>query len=447
MSHGSHPEHQQALDTIRELVDERGVHVAVMADLCGPKVRTGKINPSQAELMPGAECVIRRRLELGTAADFSTNYPGLVDDVDVGHRVLIEDGKLRLRVSEKQQDAIVCACEVGGELGSRKGLNLPDSNLSIPAITEKDKADLKWAVGNAVDFIAQSFVRRSEDIIGIRRSIEAAGGDIPIVAKIETTHAIADLEGLLRTADAALVARGDLGVEMDVWRVPMVQKDIVRQCRRLGRPVIVATQMLQSMVNQPTPTRAEVSDAANAILDGADALMLSAESAVGEYPVESVRMLNRIALQIDGERSTVGADPGRVSVAGTWIGQHDDRTAAAVAHSAVLIALELDVKLLAVWCRSGRTARWISKYQIPKTLIALSSNDVLCRQLALCAGLEPRLVPKDFESGAIPSRQLYEHVSESLGLDPGDMVVVVGEPTAPQRASTISIHTVSRRDD
>ncbi len=444
MSHGTHQDRQQALDTLRAILDERGTHVATMADLCGPKVRTGTVDSANATLVVGEECVIARSLENGTSKAFSTNYPGLVDDVRVGHRVLIEDGEIRLRVTGKQRDAVICVCEAGGELGSRKGVNLPDSHLLLPAISEKDEADLRWVVANSVDYVAQSFVRSPEDIVMLRRLLEKADSDIPIVAKIETTRAMASLGGIIDMADAVLVARGDLGVEMDVWQVPMMQKDIVRRCRHTGKPVIVATQMLQSMVDHPSPTRAEVSDAANAVLDGADALMLSAESAIGKYPVEAVSMLNRIAQQVEGDRFDADADFSKQLAEGSWVGHQVDRTAAAVARSAVLVAHDLGAKLVAVWCRSGRTIRWISKYQMPKILIGLSSSESLCRRLALCSGVEPRLVPKDVESGAVPSSQVYERLSGLFGLVPGDMLVVVGEPTAPHRASTISIHTVQR---
>ncbi|MGD2108354.1 MAG: pyruvate kinase [Phycisphaerae bacterium] len=443
MSHGSTEDHGQALERLRELADSRGAVFAVMADLCGPKVRTGTIDPEDATLAAGAGCMITRESMTGTAEKFSTNYPGIVDDVSVSDRLLIEDGSIALRVVEKQPDALVCKCEVGGTLGTHKGLNLPDSDLSLPAVTEKDESDLRWAVANSVDYVAQSFVRRPEDLAALRERLDrAGGGDVPIVAKIETTQAVAALEEIVEAVDAVLVARGDLGVEMDVWRVPMVQKDIVRRCCRLGKPVIVATQMLQSMVANASPTRAEVSDAANAILDGADALMLSAESAVGAYPVESVRMLNRIALQVEKDRLESAADFSRVLAEGSWVGRQVDRRAAAVARSAVLIAQDLGAKLLVVWCRTGRTVRWISKYQIPKALVGLSSDGSLCRRLALCGGVEPRLVPEDFESGAMPSSRLYEQLTAWSALVPGDMIVVVGEPTAPHRASTINIHTV-----
>jgi len=205
--------------------------------------------------------------------------------------------------------------------------------------------------------------------------------------------------------------------------------------------VIVATQMLQSMVDHPSPTRAEVSDAANAVLDGADALMLSAESAIGEYPVEAVRMLNCVAREVEDDRSETADDVSSVLATNVWVGHQVDRKRAAVARSAVLIAQDLKAKLIAVWSSTGRTVRWISKYQMPKALLSLSSDEAMCRRLALCAGIEPRLVPKDFESGAISSGQLYEHLKASFGLVSGDIFVIIGEPTAPHRASTISIHT------
>jgi pyruvate kinase len=220
-----------------------------------------------------------------------------------------------------------------------------------------------------------------------------------------------------------------------------MQKEMVRRCRLLGKPVIVATQMLQSMVDQPSPTRAEVSDAANAVLDGADALMLSAESAIGEYPVEAVKMLNRVAREVEDDRSATPDESSSVLSTNLRVGHQVDRKRAAVARSVVLIAQDLGAKLITVWARSGQTIRWISKYRMPKPLLSLSSDETMCRRLALCAGIESRLVPKDFESGAIPSGELYEHLKSSFGLVSGDIFVVIGEPTAPHRTSTISIHT------
>lgn len=229
---------------------------------------------------------------------------------------------------------------------------------------------------------------------------------------------------------------------MDVWRVPMLQKDIVRRCRRIGKPVIIATQMLQSMVHQPTPTRAEVSDVANAVLDGADALMLSAESAVGTYPVEAVAMLGRVMQQVEDDPIESAARWLATLDESRWVGHDADRTTAAVARSAAIVAHDLGAKAIAVWCRTGRTARWISKYQMPQVLIGLSSREALCRRMALLRGVEPMHVSTESENGAEPSQALYDRIVREHCLERGQIVVIVGEPTAPHRASTVSIHVV-----
>ena len=442
MSHGEREEHQSTLDTLRDIVGFRGTQVATLVDLGGPKVRCGLIDPAQAMLASGAMCAIVRSNGQGTAERFSTNYSALVEDVQTGQRVLIDDGNIRLRVTEKRADALICICETGGPLGSHKGINLPDSHLSLPALTEKDHVDLKWAVANSADYVAQSFVRGPGDVQALRKTLHHLQSDIPIIAKLETPQAIETLDAIIAEADALLVARGDLGVEMDVWRVPMLQKDIVKRCRRVGKPVIIATQMLQSMVHQPTPTRAEVSDVANAVLDGADALMLSAESAVGTYPVEAVAMLNRIVQQVEEDPTESAARWLATLDDSRWVGHDVDRTTAAVARSAAIVAHDLGANLIVVWCRTGRTARWISKYQMPQVLVSLSSDEALCRRMALCHGVEPMQVSAEFENGTEPSPVLYDRIVRAHGLEPGAIVVIVGEPTAPHRASTVSIHVV-----
>lgn len=443
LSHGDHQQHNEALRTVREVAGRRGAFVATMADLCGPKVRTGVVNPNHAALTPGSTCVIVPEPVVGTAERFSTNYPGLVAEVEVGHRVLIDDGQIHLRVLEKRAGELACACEAGGTLGSGKGINVPDSNLSLPALSEKDHDDLGWAIENGLDYVALSFVRKPEDLEQLRSRLREARADIPIIAKMETPQAIGALDAIIASADAVLVARGDLGVEMDVWRIPMLQKRIVHQCRRMGKPAIIATQMLQSMVDHRTPTRAEVTDVANSVLDGADAVMLSAETAVGSYPVEAVRMLGLITGEAEASRVD-GADESRPGFLDERmrVGHAVDKTTAAVARSAALVAHDVGARLIAVWCQSGRTARWISKYQLPQILVGLSASDVMCRRLALSYGVEPMAVSPEFAAGTGPVDELQRRLAERHGLEKGDIFIVVGDPTARKRRSTLSIHVV-----
>ncbi len=442
MSHGSHDDHQQAVDTLRRVAEARGAHVAVMTDLAGPKVRTGPMDPEKSEINDGDTCHIVREPIDGRATRFGTTYPGLVDEVAIGHRILIDDGQIRLRVVDKTAEALVCRCDDGGTIASRKGVNVPDSDLTLPALTEKDRRDLAWAVGHTVDFLALSFVRRVEDIELLRGLVEEAGGDQPILAKIETPHAIRDIDRIIEGSDGIMVARGDLGVEMDVTQVPLLQKDIVRRCRVAGKPVIIATQMLHSMIYEPSPTRAEVSDVANAVLDGTDAVMLSGESAAGRYPVRAVAMMNRIceqAMAFDPEHTRLISELADTRL---HVGHKVDRTASAVVRSTAIIAQDIGARLIAVWCLTGRTVRWLSKYGVDQPLIALSSDAAVCRRLALSYGVQPMLVSAD--RGDLD--RLWSDIEEKLaaqhGLSPGDFIVAIGEPGDPARSRTISIRTV-----
>lgn len=442
MSHGSLEDHQRAHDLVREIAAERGVHVATLADLCGPKVRTCKMKKGDRTIAEGETCEIVSACDLGTAQRFGTNYAGFIDDVQPGHRVLIDDGAIRLRAVERRGDSLVCECEVGGEIGSRKGLNVPDSHLSLSALSEKDHTDLAWALENGVDMVALSFVRHPDDVNLLRIAIRKAGAETPIVSKIETPQAIDALDDIIRVSDGVLVARGDLGVEMDVWRIPTLQKDMIRRCRLYGKPVIVATQMLHSMTDNPTPTRAEVSDVANAALDGADAVMLSAESAVGKYPLHAVSMLGRITEQALLEESPRGRRRDDVIDAKALVGSEVDRTTAAVARSVATVAYDLRASLIAVWCRSGRTARWISKYRTSQRIVSLSGSEATCRRMSVCYGIEPLHVGVDFAEGRAPWLELEPRIVEYAGLSSGEVYVLVGDPTATRRTPTLTIHVV-----
>ncbi len=440
MSHGAIDEHAAVLSEFHRLRKSLGVYAAVMADLCGPKVRTGVMVDGQAEIAAGAVCRIQPEPIDGTAARFSTSHPALSQDVSVGDRVLIDDGLIRLRVTARHDSSIECRCENGGVIGTHKGLNLPDSNLSLPALTDKDVRDVRWALQAGVEYVALSFVRGPADIDALHRVMDDAGRHVPVVVKIETPQAIRSLDEIIAKADAVLVARGDLGVEMDVWRLPILQKDMVRRCRRAGKPVIIATQMLHSMVSNATPTRAEVSDVANAVLDGADAVMLSAESAVGRYPVESVEMLNLIAREAMTFRGSTPGEADGLLDQRLVVGQEVDATKSAVARSAALIARDLGAKLIVVWCHSGTTARWIAKYQPTQPIVGLSSDETVCHQLALCYGVEPLAVSVGESAGEEASwPAVHNRIAARYGRAASSLMVVVGDPQHPERASNLSI--------
>ncbi len=448
MSHGTLEQHTETLATVRAVAERKGAHVAILADLCGPKVRTGEMDPERSTIAVGEDCVIARSLDegqTGTAARLVTNTAHLVDDLQVGHAVLIDDGAIALRVTETRDDEVTCRCGAGGTIGSRKGINVPDTDLGVDSITKKDVADLKWAVDSKVDFVAMSFVRRVADIEAIKKTLLDLEADIPVVAKIETPQAVEVIDEIIGVTDAILVARGDLGVEMDVTKLPMLQKSIVLKCHEMGRPVIVATQMLHSMVENAVPTRAEVSDVANAVLDGADAVMLSAESAAGAFPVPSVRMMRRIAEQVHEAKAEMG-DRWSDSLAHRMrVGYLRDATTSAVARSAALVAHDLGAKMIAVWCRRGTTARWISKYRVSQMVVGMSSDAATCRRLGLSYGISPMLVDDVFAEGDRSWVELEELILKEFPMNPEDIIVLVGDPVALEREPRLTIHVVGER--
>jgi len=298
LSHGDRSLHEDIVRRVRQQATKRKAPVAIMGDLCGPKIRVTDLDEPVTVNDGDTIAIVRAKTEASSTA-IATTHPGVVDEVKPGHRILIDDGTIRIRVQDRGGDRLQCACEIGGTIKSRKGMNFPDSDLNVPTLTDKDQNDLAWVAKSELDFVALSFVRKSADVHQLRDRLNALGRNIPIISKIETPQAVRDIDGVIEVSDAILIARGDLGVEVDVERVPLIQKDVAERCRHAGKPVIVATQMLQSMVSAPVPTRAEVSDVANAIMDGADAVMLSAESAIGDYPLQSVETMRRIAVQTD----------------------------------------------------------------------------------------------------------------------------------------------------
>ena len=443
MSHGTQAEHTKTLAAARAAAQTKREHIAVIADLCGPKIRIGTIDERNDRIDVGDTCLIVRREIDGDATRFCTNYPEVVTDVQIGQRVLIDDGSIRLLVSEKTDEHLVCTCMTGGRLATRKGVNLPESDLSLPSLTDKDRSDIAWAIEHEVDFVAVSFVRRPYDIDQVRALLDDGGSDIPIIAKIETPQAVAAIDAIIDTSNGILVARGDLGVEMDVSRIPLLQKDIVRRCGRVGKPVIVATQMLHSMVESPMPTRAEVSDVANAVLDGTDAVMLSAESAVGRFPIEAIAMMNRIADDAYEYEAGLMRRPHTLLHETIRVGEAVDPTRSSVARIAALAAQDLDARLLAVWCRSGTTARWISKYRIDAPIVGLSGREATCRRLVLSYGIEAMLVSEGNMHGDTPWRDVETLLVRRFDLEPGDIIIVVGDPEGTGREATLRIEPVS----
>jgi len=378
-SHGSQEEHAARFQRIRRAARSLGVNVCVLQDLQGPKIRTGCLkNGGPVELVEGRKATITTRAMLGDAGCFSTSYRALPRDVHRGDHILLDDGLIELRVLGVSRDSVQCEVVNGGPLGEHKGINLPGVDVSAPALSVKDRRDLEFGLKLGVDAVALSFVRRAADVEAARRLIRRLGADAPIIAKIEKPEAIGELDAILAAADAVMVARGDLGVEMPLEQVPVLQKRIILRANDLGKPVIVATQMLQSMIGEPRPTRAEASDVANAIFDGADAVMLSGETAVGRYPLATVRMMTKIAEAAEtvyrARRPKIGAWPLPVP--------------AAVADGAVRAAEDIQAKALVVFTISGATARLLAQRRPPSPIHAFSPLPETCRRLAVVWGVE-----------------------------------------------------------
>lgn len=437
-SHGTRESHAASLQRIREVADERRAVVAVMGDLGGPKIRLGSIAGGACTLAAGARVVLQRETVLGTPERLSSNYPALVDDVSVGDRILIDDGNVLLRAVEKRPDELVAVCEVGGVISDRKGINLPDSCVSSPSLTQKDRADLEWGVRNRLEYVALSFVRSPDELHELRSAIADLDSTsrTQIVSKIEKPQAVERMREIVEASDVVLVARGDLGVEMDVARVPMIQKEIAVECRLAGKPMIIATQMLQSMVSSPVPTRAEVSDVANAILDDADAVMLSAETSVGQYPVESVATMRRIALETESFTRRFGRPFATAPARETPV-------AKAVIHGASVVAEELQAALVAAWTLDGEAARLLSRHRMAAPIVALTRCSETCRQMALLYGVQPVWMP-DMRAPDCMMRELDGVVLRAGLAKPGDQVVVVSDlrPEVPGETDALMVHTV-----
>ncbi len=437
-SHGTLEKHAELLEQFNTARERHHHTTAVLGDLCGPKIRLGHIDSPGRKIEVGEEITIISGQFKPEAPLIGTTYENFARDVKDGDRILIDDGQIILRALRHEDNKVVCLVEVPGTLKIRKGINLPDSTVSAPSITDNDWQCVDWAIQNNFDFLALSFVRSGDEIRQLKSHIERVGSDIKVIAKIETAAALENLEDIAKASDIILVARGDLGVEVDIARVPLIQKHITHLCRKLGKPVIVATQMLQSMIESPTPTRAEVSDVANAIMDFADAVMLSGETAVGKYPVEAARTICRIA-----EVTEAYLEEGNVVYPKIDTGQ-ELQLSAAIAHSVAQMTEDIDVRIVAVWSQSGSTARLLSKARIDVPILAFSSNERVCRQMCLHYGVIPRCreIPQD--------TQEFIHLTDKLILErrwhkPGDKIVLLtGEPIgAADATSAVIVHKLT----
>ncbi|WP_088068579.1 pyruvate kinase [Gottfriedia luciferensis] len=436
-SHGSHEEHAARIKSIREASKETGRTVAILLDTKGPEIRTLDFEGGQAELKTGNEVIITTEPVMGTAEKFAVSYAGLIDDVHVGSRILIDDGLIGLEVIGIEGKDIRTKILNSGLVKNKKGVNVPNVRVNLPGITEKDISDIEFGIEQGVDFIAASFVRKASDVLEIRELLGKHGADyIQIIPKIENQEGIDNIDEILEVSDGLMVARGDMGVEIPPEEVPIVQKLLIKKCNNLGKPVITATQMLDSMQRNPRPTRAEASDVANAILDGTDAIMLSGETAAGSYPVESVSMMNSIALRIEKSLQYEELFKKRQR-------ENKGTITDAIGQSVAATALNLKVAAIIAPTESGHTAKMISKYRPKAPILAITSDIRICRRLTLVWGVQTQ-----FRERANSTDEMLEHAmdaaQEAKFVSNGDTVIITAGLPVGETGMTnmMKIHVV-----
>lgn len=435
-SHGTHDEHARVIDRLRRIADKEGRTICILQDLQGPKIRTGRLKQhTPVMLKTGAHLTITRRDIPGTASVISTTFKTLAQEVEMGARILLSDGLIELRVSAVRGDDVECEVINGGLLGEYKGINLPGTVVRVPSLTEKDEKDLEFGLKHGVDMVAASFIRNAEDVRAVKRVVLGHRSQAWVIAKLEKPQAIeeANLEEILDVADGVMVARGDLGVEMPPEKVPMIQKHVIRRAAEWRKPVITATQMLESMKDNPRPTRAEASDVANAILDGSDAVMLSVETASGKYPREAVAIMAKIILE--AESNMPEPMPRRRQNRHLSI---SETICESVAHA----AQDLDMKAICVYTESGATSRLISKYRPKSAIYAFASSQPVLARLNLMWGVQP------IRCQAATSTEDMVLKAERLMLkrhavQPGDVIAIVaGTRTTTGSTNFMRLHVV-----
>jgi pyruvate kinase len=428
-SHGDYSFHKRMIQTIRQIARRLGKPVAILQDLPGPKIRIGEVAENRVRLQSRRPFVLTTQKILGSELAVSVNYPGLTRSLKKGDPILLGDGEIELEAVQVGKHEVKCRIVVGGILGSHKGIHFPRSSLNIRSLTKRDKQDLTFGIENKVDLIALSFVRSGDDIVYARSEMKRRGATIPIIAKIEKHEALDQIDGILEEVDGIMVARGDLGLEIAPERIPAMQKMMIRKANHLGKPVITATQMLRSMVQNPRATRAEVADIANAILDGTDALMLSEESAAGDYPVEAVRTMAQVA-----EETETILEP-RYQFVG-----RKKSVPEAISFAAISLARDLRVEAFLIPTSSGSTARMIARYRPQHPIIAISPENQTVKMLCLVWGVYPVAV-RGFQSTDVMLRILQRKAVELGVVKRGDLVAITaGLPL--QQAGTTNMITV-----
>ncbi len=441
MSHGNQTDQQKTIRLIRNLSNKLSLPTSILVDLQGPKIRLGKFQPGQeVELKPGQRLVLTTRDVEGTSEAVSISYKALPREVKAGERILIDDGLIELRAESVNPNEVIARVVFGGILKDRKGVNFPDSTLSVPAVTEKDQADIRFAIAQEVDYLALSFVRQARDITQARDmilSLDDKHRGLPIIAKIEKPQALEDIEKILATSDGIMVARGDLGVEVAAERVPLIQKDLIAAAIKVAKPVITATQMLESMTQTPRPTRAEASDVANAILDGTDAIMLSAETATGRFPVEAVKTMNRIAECTENASTAYSRrseDPASFGYLPTF--------AHSVCHAAIIAANQLEARKILVFTESGATASILSSLRPQPTVIAFTPRAEVYHRLNLLRGVVPVLMEYVADSDTLIRVADQILVQRELATRLETVIIVAGVLNVGGATNMMKIHRV-----
>jgi pyruvate kinase len=436
-SHGTYEEHATRIQRIRQAAAEVGKHVGIMLDIKGPKIRTGKIAGGQVELVDGSTITLTiDPVEYGTAERVWVSYEGLVEDVYPGAPIRIDDGLIGLVVERVEGHDIVCRVVNGGILRDNKGINVPGVTLRIPGVTEKDAADIRFGIEQGIDLIAASFVRKAADVLEVRRILEEHDYQADIIAKIETQEGLERLQEIIEVADGIMVARGDLGVEIPTEEVPLAQKRMIALCNKAGKPVITATQMLDSMQRNPRPTRAEASDVANAIFDGTDAIMLSGETAAGKYPVEAVKTMAQIALRAEQALNNQ-------EVASRHSTAVERNLTDVIGHAVQTLAADLGVSAIVTATTSGYSAKMIAKHRPRSIVVATTPKPEVARRLSVVWGVYPVVVPESTTTDEVLERAV-EGALDAGHVRHGDMVVIIAGVPVGQQGTTnlIKVHTI-----
>ena len=445
MSHGDYEFHRKTIKLVRELSEEYNRHIGVLIDLQGPKIRTGKLKKETVVLNEGDTLTLTIDDVPGDWNILSVNYRGLVNEAKPGDRILLDDGNIELKVLKVREREVVCRIINGGIIRSYRGVNLPDTSLGIPSITEKDMRDLEFGIAEGVDFVALSFVRKAQDVERLKELINGMGSDTPVITKIEKPEAVKNFDEIIMVTDGIMVARGDLGAETSPQEVPILQKMIIEKCNIAGKPVITATQMLESMIHHPRPTRAEASDVANAIFDGTDAVMLSGETAMGAYPVVTVKVMSEIIQRAEAEIKRNGNDilHRKVDRILAQLKRSTDIVPESICYSAMKITEIVPISYIVGFTLSGRTAHFLSKYRPPVPIIALSPNKRVLHRLSIYWGVRSEYIKEVSSTEELLNEAESILVNRGICKEGERVLLVSGVPvTTKEPTNMLKIHPV-----